>query len=440
MGYAFISYSSKNQLVADALRNLLNSKGIDTWMAPGDIPVGSSYMKEINHALKNCACLVLLLSNAAQESQWVIKEVERAVNYHKSIIPVQIESVILNDEFEFVLGSYQVVAVHKIDHESDETKRVLNSVRAATDENKDNLSTETLINKKENYKEFQDIQIGTIIDEKYQVICKIGEGGFCKVYLAENKKTKKKWAIKVIKLSQNNYGQFSKRLSNEISLVNKLQHPYLPSIADIIQTSDNLLVVMDYIEGVTLDQIIDKKGAQSEELVIDWAKKLCDALGYLHSCSPQIIHNDICPRNIILKPNGDISIIDFGTAIEYLPKKESDTVLLGTPVYAAPEKFRGIVDTRSDIYSLGMVLYALVTGENPTQSPYAVYPLRRVNPNLSCGLEFIVNKFIEKDPIDRYQSASEIIEDLENIDKITKKLKWKKETKRLFSKREKTKE
>ena len=95
MGYAFISYSSKNQLMADAFRNLLNSKGIDTWMAPGDIPAGSSYMKEINNALKNCSCLVLLLSNAAQGSEWVIKEVERAVNYHKNIIPIKIEEVIL---------------------------------------------------------------------------------------------------------------------------------------------------------------------------------------------------------------------------------------------------------------------------------------------------------------------------------------------------------
>ncbi|MBQ3900563.1 MAG: TIR domain-containing protein, partial [Clostridia bacterium] len=132
MGYAFISYSSKNQSAADALRDLLNEKGIDTWMAPGDIPAGSSYMKEINHALKDCSCLVLLLSVAAQSSEWVIKEVERAVNYHKPVIPVQIEDVMLNDEFEFVLGSCQVVAVQKIDMDSDETKKILNSVSAAT--------------------------------------------------------------------------------------------------------------------------------------------------------------------------------------------------------------------------------------------------------------------------------------------------------------------
>ncbi len=137
MGYAFISYSSKNQSAADALKELLNGKGIDTWMAPGDIPAGSSYMKEINHALKDCSCLILLLSNAAQRSEWVIKEVERAINYHKPVIPVQIEDVMLNDEFEFVLGSCQVVAVQKIDRDSDETKKILNSVSAAVGARRD---------------------------------------------------------------------------------------------------------------------------------------------------------------------------------------------------------------------------------------------------------------------------------------------------------------
>lgn len=132
MGYAFISYSSKNQASADALRNLLNGKGVKTWMAPGDIPVGSSYMKEINVALKNCACLVLLLSNAAQGSQWVIKEVERAIAYKKPLIPVQIEDVILNDDFEFILGTCQVAAVQKIDPDSDAAKKVLSRIMAIT--------------------------------------------------------------------------------------------------------------------------------------------------------------------------------------------------------------------------------------------------------------------------------------------------------------------
>lgn len=539
MGYAFISYSSKNQSAADALRDLLNSKGIETWMAPGDIPVGSSYMKEINHALKNCSCLVLLLSNAAQGSQWVIKEVERAVNYHKPVIPVQIEDVILNDEFEFVLGSYQVVAVQKIDQDSSETKKILNSIIAVTEvnqegsscdtenqtiylvsiDNKDvkfalknglniigtdsrkatvvlnsqtvsrihavisisekntirdvNATNGTYINEQrlagdeeriiyggdivkfgdeqfiihieeptinnrhyENAgKEENDIsvQIGTIIDGKYKIIAKLGDGVFTKVYLAENQKTKKKWAIKVIDISQDNYSLFSERLSNEINILNKLQHPYLPSIADIIHTKNSLLVVMDFIEGVPLAQIIHENGAQSEEIVVDWSKKICDALRYLHSRTPQIIHNDIHPKNIMLKSNGDISLIDFGTAIEYTSEPGANTVTLGTTYYAAPERFGGIIDARTDIYSFGMTIYALITGKDPSAPPYAIYPLRRVNPDLSLGLEYIVNKCIARNPLERYQNTCEVLEDLENIDRLTKKLKNKKRIGKLFS-------
>lgn len=437
MKYAFISYSSKNQIIADALRELFNRNGIETWMAPGDIPVGSSYMKEINHALKNCSCLVLVLSKAAQGSQWVIKEVERVVNYNKPIIPVKIEDVVLNDEFEFVLGAYQVVSAYKIDWDSEDVRKILNSVRASVGADEDDYQEKTLSNIVDNNcEESEKIRIGSLIEEKYQVLNKIGEGGYCKVYLAENIKTKKKWALKVIQLSQENYSQFSERLLNEINLINRLQHPYIPSVADIIQTSNSLIVVMDYIEGITLDQFIGNKETQSEDLIIDWAKKLCDAIGYLHRQSPQIIHNDLCPRNIILKPNGDISLIDFGTAVEYIPKQDSDTLLLGTSYYAAPEKYGGIVDARTDIYSLGMILYALATGKDPSLPPYVVYPLRKVNPNLSCGFEYIINKCIEKDPIKRYQIASEMLEDLENIRKITKRIEKKNRIKRLFLRRE----
>jgi len=138
MGYAFISYSSKNQVSADAMRTLLKKHNIDTWMAPYDIPAGSSYMGEINRAVAGCACLVLMLSEAAQNSQWVMKEVERAVTYKKPLIPVQIEDIILNDDFGFVLGSCHVVAVRKIDENSIETQKVLNSVIALTGQNLEN--------------------------------------------------------------------------------------------------------------------------------------------------------------------------------------------------------------------------------------------------------------------------------------------------------------
>lgn len=479
MGYAFISYSSKNQSSADALRDLLNSNGVETWMAPGDIPAGSSYMKEINQALKNCSCLVLLLSNASQGSQWVIREVERVINYRKTVVPVQIEDVILNDEFEFVLGPCKVVAVQKIDPNSIETKKVLNRIMAITGvrpadsscdaENRAFYNEQRLaedegriisagdvaafgddqflfhigvptadiphVEKPGREESGMNMGIGSTIDGTYTIIANLGSGAFTKVYLAENQRTKKKWAIKEIKISHDKYRSFSERLSNEINIVNRLQHPCLPSIADIIQTRDSLLVVMDYIEGVSLSKIIHEKGAQREETVVDWSKKICDALQYLHSRTPPIIHNDIHPKNIMLKPNGDISLIDFGTAMESTLEPDPDTVVLGTTFYTAPERFRGIMDARTDIYSFGMTVYALVSGKDPSAPPYTVCPLRKINPNLSLGLEYIVNKCIARNPLERYQNASEVLDDLEGIDRLTKTLEKKNRIGKLFSKK-----
>ncbi|MBE6661618.1 MAG: toll/interleukin-1 receptor domain-containing protein [Ruminococcaceae bacterium] len=130
MGYAFISYSTKNQPDADALKQLFNKKGIRTWMAPGDIPVGSKYAQVINHAIKECDCFVLLLTDAAQNSPWVAKEVERAVNYGKTILPIKLEDLVLNEEFEFYISTDQIVAVQKIDEDTDAINKILAGVAA----------------------------------------------------------------------------------------------------------------------------------------------------------------------------------------------------------------------------------------------------------------------------------------------------------------------
>lgn len=128
MGYAFISYSTKNQASADALKHLLDKRGIASWMAPGDIPAGSKYAQVINQAIKDCSCVILLLTEASQSSTWVSKEIERAINYKKTIIPIQLEDVVLNDEFEFYISTDQIVAVRMIDENSKEIKKVLESI------------------------------------------------------------------------------------------------------------------------------------------------------------------------------------------------------------------------------------------------------------------------------------------------------------------------
>ena len=131
MGYAFISYSTKNQSHADSMRALLKKHKIDSWMAPYDIPIGSKYAMVINRAVKDCSCFILLLTDHAQNSVWVAKEVERAINYRKPIIPIQLEDLVLNDEFELYISSDQIVALPKID-ESPTMAKILQGISAHT--------------------------------------------------------------------------------------------------------------------------------------------------------------------------------------------------------------------------------------------------------------------------------------------------------------------
>ncbi len=128
MGYAFISYSTKNQASADSMRSILESHGIKTWMAPYDIPIGSRYAQVINLAVKDCSCFVLMLTNDAQNSVWVAKEVERAINHGRTIIPIQLEKVKLNDEFELYISSNQIVAVQKVDETDPMMKRIIDTI------------------------------------------------------------------------------------------------------------------------------------------------------------------------------------------------------------------------------------------------------------------------------------------------------------------------
>ncbi len=143
MGYAFISYSTANQSMADSTKRLLEKNKIASWMAPNDIPVGKKYAEVINSAIKKCDCVILLLSDAAQNSPWVPKEIERAINYKKMIIPVKLEDMVLNDEFELYVSSDQIIAIKQLDESSLETQKLLKSVSDACGYSKNEVSAET---------------------------------------------------------------------------------------------------------------------------------------------------------------------------------------------------------------------------------------------------------------------------------------------------------
>jgi serine/threonine-protein kinase len=256
------------------------------------------------------------------------------------------------------------------------------------------------------------LEIGSLVDGKYRILSKVGQGGMSVVYMARNDRANKMWAIKEIrKDGTQNFDVVKQGLIVETDMLKRLDHPHLPSIIDVIDGEGSFLIVMDFIEGKTLKSMLDEYGPQPQENVIDWARQLCDVLGYLHSRKPPIIYRDMKPSNVMLKPDGNVVLFDFGTAREYKITSMEDTTLLGTRGYAAPEQYggHGQTDARTDIYCLGATMYHLLTGHNPSQPPYTMYPIREWNPNLSKGLEAIVLKCTQNNPIDRYQSCAELM-------------------------------
>ncbi len=278
------------------------------------------------------------------------------------------------------------------------------------------------------------LEIGSVIDGKYKILNVVGKGGMSVVYLAMNERANKQWAIKEVrKDGMQSFEVVKQNLVAETDLLKKLNHPHLPSIIDVIDCDDTFLIVMDYIEGNPLSKALETSGAQNQDDVIEWAKQLCDVLGYLHSRKPPIIYRDMKPSNVMLKPDGNVMLIDFGTAREFKSSSVADTTCLGTQGYAAPEQFggHGQTDARTDIYCLGATMYHLVTGHNPATPPYEMYPIRQWNPMLSSGLEEIILKCTQRNPEDRYQSCAELLyaldhyKDLDIENKKVQSFKWK---------------
>lgn len=265
------------------------------------------------------------------------------------------------------------------------------------------------------------LEIGSLVDGKYKVLNVVGKGGMSVVYLVMNERANKQWAIKEVrKDGVQDFEVVKQNLIVETDMLKNLNHPNLPSIIDVIDTEESFLIVMDYIEGKALDKVLIEFGAQPQEYVIEWAKQLCDVLGYLHSRKPPIIYRDMKPANVMLKPDGNVTLIDFGTAREFKDSKIEDTTCLGTRGYAAPEQYggRGQTDARTDIYCLGATLYHLVTGHNPSQPPYEMHPIRYWNANLSSGLEEIILKCTRPNPAERYQNCQELQYALEHYEEL----------------------
>ena len=267
------------------------------------------------------------------------------------------------------------------------------------------------------------LEKGTLVDGKYRVLTLIGQGGMSNVYLVLNERANKQWALKEARKEKINNDRIIKQTTAaEIRILTNLRHEYLPTITDVIDRpeNDSIYILMDYIEGVTLSRVLKDEGAQSQQNVIKWMKQLCSVLMYLHEQDPPIIYRDLKPSNVMLKPNGDITLIDFGTAKEYTDIA-SETTSLGTRGYAAPEQLidsESGTDERTDIYSLGETVYHLLTNHSPAVYPFEIRPIREYNPELSEGLEAIILKCTQNNPDNRYSSSRELLNDLEHYSEL----------------------
>ena len=264
--------------------------------------------------------------------------------------------------------------------------------------------------------DFKNVDVGTILDGKYEILKLVGQSATSKVFLAKLLSLNKLVAVKTLNVFYKNNEQVRQALINEANILRQLEFPAIPNVLEIVEKNDNAFIVTDYIEGETLDTIVEEWGAQSVEKVIDWAIQLCDILEYLHSQEPPIIYRDVKPANFMLQPNGNIKVLDFGIARTYKSSKAADTNCLGTSGYAPPEQYGSAqTDRRSDIYSLGMTMYNICFGIAPKGLDFKVAD--QAQTAVEKDLLTVIKKCTQLNPNDRYRSCMELKNELDYLKK-----------------------
>ena len=273
------------------------------------------------------------------------------------------------------------------------------------------------------------LETGMVLGETYQIIGEIGSGGGGVVYKAKHLRLQTDVVVKQIRDEVR--GKIQSR--QEADVLKNLKHPYLPRVYDFIETPEAVYTVMDFIPGISLDKALAQYKRFSQKQVLHWAQELGEALAYLHGQKPPIIHSDIKPANIILAPEGHICLIDFNISI--VIDSAMKATLGISKGYSSPEQYRDVreiqthyltgnleqvsitIDRRSDVYSLGCVLYHLLAGFPPSPNFNERMSAREIA-GVSEGFALIINKMIEYAPDDRYQTGQEYLEAIRSCYKL----------------------
>ncbi len=266
--------------------------------------------------------------------------------------------------------------------------------------------------------------IGMVLKGRYLIEEHVGSGGMAEVYRGMDLNTERVVAVKVLKAEFSGDEEFVRRFQREAQAAAALNHQYLVGVHDLGSEGSIQFIVMEYVKGITLKDVIRERGALVTELTVRFAHQICTALSHAHQ--EHIIHRDIKPQNIIIDQEGRAKLTDFGIARATTSQTVTliDGSVMGSVHYFSPEQARGeLAGEQSDIYSLGVVMYEMATGVVPfdgdtpvsialahLQEP-AVDP-RRHNPNLPAALCEVIEKAMAKDKADRYQDAEEMDRDI----------------------------
>ncbi len=265
------------------------------------------------------------------------------------------------------------------------------------------------------------LQPGERLFHRYLIQEVIGHGGMSSVYRARDMhfpNVLKLVAVKEMIITTNDpktREMIIRNFEREANILATLNHPAIPKIFDYFSIEDRSYLVLDFINGKDLDQILNEsEGFLPESQVVQWALELCDVLSYLHNHKPEpIIFRDMKPSNVMVRPDGHIMLIDFGIAKRFQAGQRG--TMIGTEGYSPPEQYRGEATTRADIYALGATLHHLLTKRDPRLEPpfsFAERPIQKINPAVSPELVAVIEKALQYDPQDRYQTIDEMREAL----------------------------
>lgn len=262
----------------------------------------------------------------------------------------------------------------------------------------------------------------TLLNNRYEIICEVGQGGFGVVYKARD--TFSKSQLRQVAIKQINLRSLSSRqiieatdsYNREVTLLSRLTHINLPSIYDHFTDPEHWYLVMDFIQGETLEDYLKQAGHLSVRETLDIGVQLANVLGYLHSQEPPIIFRDVKPGNIMRAPNGRLYLIDFGIARHFHPDKKRDTGALGSPGYAAPEQYGRAQSTeRTDIFGLGATLNTLLLGEDDDTKQTST-------PRIPARLQRLLNQMVEPDAAKRPKNMRAVALRLQYMQRDLKKI------------------